>query len=116
MKVKRKYVPDLARMMAEGEANYRRLLKLLPALDAGTSCRYGLRLPDGQLGQLSLRVVENFAYTTALEVEQSLGESPWLKTPLLHVRLYHDARIAEVIAPRNRMLEGVYLSTLIYPW
>ncbi|MFP8966609.1 DUF1249 domain-containing protein [Pokkaliibacter sp. CJK22405] len=111
MAIKRKYVPDLARIMAEGEANYRRLMKLLPSLEEGASYRYGLHLPDGHQGEISLRVTDSFAYTTAIEVEQSLGSSPWLKAPRLHVRLYHDARIAEVIAPKGRMLSGVY----VYP-
>ena len=47
-------------------------------------------------------------YTTTLQVRQELG-LPWLPAPRLEVRVYHDARMAEVIgAEQARRLMAIY--------
>lgn len=107
--MKRKYVPDLTRQMAVCEANYARLLKLMPDLDDVDNRDFVVRASGHEM-QVRIEVVERFTYTTTLQVsQQHLHRSDWLEAPALVVRLYHDALMAEVICmKRRRQLSGVY--------
>jgi len=106
--VKRKYVPDLKRQQALGEGNYMRLLKLLPDLDHCDLREFQL-VHEGHRALVRLQVEERFTYTTTVVVShQYENVSEWLDAPRLVVRLYHDARVAEVICMRRRQLSGVY--------
>ncbi|MBP0048206.1 DUF1249 domain-containing protein [Marinobacterium sp. AK62] len=107
--MKRKYVPDLKRQMALGESNYLRLLKLLPDLDSCNQREFQVEV-DNHRARVCLEVDERFAYTTSVVVSQQYeNQSVWLESPRLVVRLYHDARVAEVICTRQRrQLSGVY--------
>ncbi|MCC6296725.1 MAG: DUF1249 domain-containing protein [Pseudomonadales bacterium] len=92
-----RYKIDLKRFLAECEANYRRLAKLFPEMALADERRLGL---DGAAaGEVVFQVCERGPYTTLLRVHQ--GESStrsWLRAPVLLVRVYHDARLAEVTA------------------
>lgn len=94
----KKYFPNLKGLHALCEVNYARLLKLLPDCDTES-----LSYEFGDGGDLIYRIaiVETSRYTTTLEVRQ-LNESlpSWLK-PVMKVRLYHDARMAEVLSSQN---------------
>jgi len=98
--------------MACCEANYFRLLSLFPGLHSEDERRIGLSL--GAEVEVVLTVLERTSYTTLLSITQqqiSTVEAPdtrsertdksvtvrWVKPPVLTVRLYHDAQIAEVI-------------------
>jgi len=107
--MKRKYVPNLKRQMAQGELNYQRLLKLLPDLDSCDQREFQVDM-DSQRARVRLEVDERFTYTTSVVVSQQYeNASAWLESPRLVVRLYHDARVAEVICTRQRrQLAGVY--------
>lgn len=101
---KQRYQIDLAADMAECEANYARLARLLP----------GDELPSRTFGvghaQMSIDVVERCPYTTTLQISQ---RPQWPLAPnvfstvdaRLTVRVYHDARLAEVVefASRRRV-------------
>ncbi|HUH36854.1 MAG TPA: DUF1249 domain-containing protein [Spongiibacteraceae bacterium] len=84
-----RYQVNLRDQHAECEANYARLAKLLRAWDDGDREEYGL--PEGTL---RLRITERSAYTSVVSVERSSR----LGAPQMLVRVYHDARMAEVIA------------------
>ncbi|MCD8513971.1 MAG: DUF1249 domain-containing protein [Nitrincola sp.] len=59
--------------------------------------------------QVTLWVEEAFRYTSTVVMRQmQTGGSPWLESPDIVVRLYHDARMAEVVCTRRRQLSGVY--------
>ncbi|MBR9827825.1 MAG: DUF1249 domain-containing protein [Oceanospirillales bacterium] len=107
--MKRKYIPDLKRQMAQGEANYMRLLKLLPDLDHCDQREFQVEV-DSLRVRVRLTVDERFTYTTSVVVSQQYeNASAWLESPQLVVRMYHDARVAEVICTRQRrQLAGVY--------
>lgn len=107
--MKRKYIPDLTRQMAVCEANYARLLKLLPDLDAQDMREYQISW-RGHQAIVRLQVEERFRYTTTVLVTHQLdGASAWLDAPQLLVRLYHDALAAEVICiKQRRQLAGRY--------
>ncbi|MDX9875287.1 MAG: DUF1249 domain-containing protein [Spongiibacteraceae bacterium] len=77
--------------MAECELNYARLARLLP--------RHGGDRRDlgvGSDGLVTLEVTERSPYTTTVRICQRHGSTA-LPAPRLTVRVYHDARLAEVI-------------------
>lgn len=100
--VKERYKVDLPLQMAICEANYLRLNKLLYNLTCDLSHdEYRLITTRGQQESLHiLRVLERSPYTTTLQLSQTLVSTPsvWLKMPCLTVRMYHDAKLAEVLA------------------
>ncbi len=101
-----RYKVDLPLQMAECETNYARLQKLLtqhfnkPIADQhGDEYRFIISRGEQQwLHQL--RISERSPYTTTLQLSQAnlAGESTWLRMPRLTVRMYHDAKLAEVLA------------------
>lgn len=92
--MKAKYVPDLTRQMALGQSNYLRLYKLLPDLTAGVRREFELASSRGHQ-RIRLEVEEAFRYTSTVVMGVQEGHaSPWLQSPELVIRLYHDARLA----------------------
>ena len=96
---RQRYRVDLREMMTQCEANYGQLMRLMRLL--GERDQVHLSLPQGEQApkRLVLRVLERCRYTTMLELEQETLHS-LLPGPALTVRLYHDARSAEVTAAR----------------
>lgn len=104
---------DLAAQMALTEANYARLMKLMPDMDERERADFTLALPSGKDMQLSLKVIERCRYTTILEFKQvaeSFSEQlNWAPAPRFLLRAYHDARMAEVSAFQdNHRLRSEY--------
>ncbi|WP_111642988.1 DUF1249 domain-containing protein [Marinimicrobium alkaliphilum] len=96
--IKPRYKVDLPREQAECEANYTRLRKLMPG--SGDSWRLAVGENRAER-EIRIHVEERARYTTTIKVAQVAGELPatdWLSLPRLTVRLYHDARMAEVLA------------------
>ncbi len=111
-----RYRVDLKTFMASCEANYFRLFALFPDLRSKGELRIGLSLASDV--EVVLTVLERTSYTTLLSIEQraagGAGEPDtrseradkpvtvhWSKPPMLTVRLYHDAQLAEVITYGN---------------
>ena len=104
-----RYVPDLTGLMAECEANYARLLKLLPDIPQTTSRQLAVTYPGGQTVNIQLELLEEFRYTSTVQIRHCSSAGQWLHMPCMVVRLYHDARMAEVVnAQHMRQLKGVY--------
>lgn len=99
----RRYVPDLCEFMAECELNYWRLDKLLAG---GT--RRACQISAHQAFELAIE--EAGRYTSTLCLRQTCGAALQdLVIAELRVRLYHDARLAEVVScSGRRRLRGVY--------
>ena len=95
---KPKYVVDLAGQMAECEANYARIMKLLPNMAEVSSREFGVGLVDGNMVRLRITVKERCKYTTILEISQLHPAMQWSGEPQFHLRVYHDAQMAEVTA------------------
>lgn len=91
----KRYHMDLSAHMAECDANYLRLRKLFPALREEDVSAFGVVL-GGQPYQVELRVCERGPYTTLVELQQ-VPDRTWTAGPRMVVRLYHDARSAEVV-------------------
>ena len=91
--VKKPYHVDLAELMRVYETNYAKLNALLPV---------GHQVGDVRCYQAvnmvyQLTVNEVTKYTTLIDICQS-DEMPVFPLPKMSVRLYHDARVAEVCA------------------
>lgn len=109
--VKNRYKVNLSRQLAECEANYWRLSKLMPeGVNGGERWQFAVT-SGGRQWLTQLEVTERSRYTTTLRLSQSdvaVGDD-WLKAPQLTVRLYHDAQLAEVLAwERHRRLQPRY--------
>lgn len=96
-RLKERYRVDLPALQACCESNYLRLTRLLPNMRERIQSRY-VALSQGaqHYGVLHLEVLECCPYTTTLALSQPASVA-WLPTPTLKIRVYHDARMAEVI-------------------
>jgi len=104
---RRKYRIDLPAHMAECDANYLRLMKLFPALRDEDVSVFGVLLGD-DAHPVRLKVLERGPYTTLLELRQA-PHAQWNPKPRMQVRLYHDARSAEVVESQGaRHFRAVY--------
>ena len=104
-----RYRVDLLELQAACEANYLRLMRLLPEMrNRPDTRRIAMSQGDRLLGVLVLTVTESCPYTTTVQISQQ-DCLPWLPVPQLDVRVYHDARMAEVIGAENaRRFRGIY--------
>lgn len=104
--MKSKYVPHLPSILATCENNYACAMKLLPDCDtADLSYRFSVR------DDLHYRVVikDSSRYTSTLEMSQIASSIPAYLCPIMEIRLYHDAKMAEVLsAQRMAKLEPSY--------
>lgn len=96
--LRERYRVDLLGLQAACAANYARLMRLLPSMrGAPDGRRVALSQGENLLGVLNLEILESCPYTTTLQVSQE-SSLPGLPMPCLEVRVYHDARMAEVVA------------------
>ena len=125
----KRYSVDLASHMAVCDANYQRLSRLAPKAFEGTRPAGDTSRQEEELGRVRLLlgqseaalknspvvefvVLERSRFTTLLRLtlgrESDLGalpESAWLSritSPHMTVRVYHDARSAEVVAYQSQ--------------
>lgn len=119
--MRKRYSIDLGAHMAECDANYARLRALAPALCApadgqkgfdpsepsADACEFSLDMPGNRV-ELLVELVERSRYTTLVRFTQIgspvadvAGVSLNLAPPTMLIRLYHDARSAEVVEVRN---------------
>jgi len=105
---KERYKVDLPLQMAECETNFARLTKLLANNQQGKSespqSEFRFMVARGAQQWLHLlRIIERSPYTTTLELSRvamgaASATSSWLVMPKLTLRMYHDAKLAEVLA------------------
>ena len=101
------YSIDLPAHMAECDANYLRIMKLFPSLRETDVSVFGVMIAD-EAAEVSIEVLQRSPYTTLIRLRQ-LPEAPWGTNPTMTVRLYHDARSAEVVEyQRARHFKAVY--------
>lgn len=105
---KPRYRVDLVSLQAVCETNFARLCQLMPNMAQQDERRILLDTPDGSEQSLVMRVLERCPYTTALQLRHERRRD-WLPAPSMEVRLYHDVKMAEVVAAYNRRrFRGVY--------
>ncbi|MCP5180970.1 MAG: DUF1249 domain-containing protein [Pseudomonadales bacterium] len=103
----RRYSIDLPRHMAVCDANFLRLQKLFPDMrhhDAREFC-----VTPGTVAQVvRIHVLERGPYTTLIGLTHVAAEGV-LPEPVFKVRVYHDARSAEVVEfQRQKRFAAVY--------
>lgn len=110
--LKKKYTVDLAGQMAECEANYARIMQLLPDMATVDQRLFGVELSGGQPAQIRIDVTERCKYTTMVDISQlpsAQGKKPWTTAPSFSLRVYHDAQMAEVVSyDAHRALHASY--------
>lgn len=95
---------DLTELHAVCEANYVRLIRLFPDYQQANERRFklGSRL-------IVMTVIERGRHTTTLSVNYHAANLPELMDSNLHLRMYHDVAMAEVVKLRSgRRLESRY--------
>ncbi len=106
--MRRKYVPDLVRLGAHYEGNYRRLMRLLRLMTGKETASFVLHAGARFVGEVKITLLEACKYTDTLKLEQISAAGKWLNNPAMTVRLYHDATVAEVISCHgHRRVESV---------
>jgi uncharacterized protein YqiB (DUF1249 family) len=121
----KRYVVDLSATMAVCDANYIRLLKLMPhfGLDAQRSFALPVAVSalHENIGQaVELLVVETFKYTCTIRIRMTAPSGcGFYQPPCILVRVYHDANTAEVISFQeewhNRITPVPEDAPLFYP-
>lgn len=114
---RRRYNIDLGAHIAECEANYARLMRLLPDLPDTDRRTFRVRLGESE-PRVRFEVAQRCPYTTVVHVVQDAhaasgatrgSEVPGLAETRLAIRVYHDAKAAEVIEYQNeRGFHAVY--------
>ena len=101
---RRGYQIDLSDLHAQCEANYHRLMRLFPEYERRSECVFAA-------GDVSvvLEVMARDRYTTDMRLRYQ-GATPGLpKSSHFDLRLYHDARMAEVVhCSTSRRFEARY--------
>lgn len=105
----KRYLPDLAKHAALCEANFVRLERLLQDM---SKSHYQFCWFDGHDNRIDveIEIVERFKYTTTLQLTKTLHNVPApMDSVELTVRLYADARMAEVVTlSQGKQLAGIY--------
>lgn len=99
------YQVDVSRFLALCSRNYFNILRWLPA-----SCKQGETWQvEGDFGCLEVKLLENTQYTQLIEISRAIEISQLVDTPKVVVRVYHDAKLAEVLTSRQiYRLRAVY--------
>ena len=101
----KRYQPDINRFLALCGRNYFHILKWLPE-NANQGDTW---LVEEDIGCLNVRLIENTNYTQLIEISRTLPLSDYIHTPCISVRVYHDAKLAEVLTSRQiSQLSPVY--------
>ena len=96
---KRKYTVDLAGQQAECEANYARIMQLLPDMNTVDRREFGVDVVGVSPARFQITVKERCKYTTMLDISQlDYQLHSTTPAPYFSLRVYHDARMAEVVA------------------
>lgn len=106
----KRYNINLPAHMAECDANYMRLRKLFPGLREDDEREFALTNGAATV-LIGFTVLERSPYTTLVRLTQrdSAMDQPWMPAPQITIRLYHDAKCAEVVEfQRARDFQAVY--------
>ena len=94
----RKYVPHLPSLLAVCELNYARLLRLIPDCDT-ENLSYSFKIKNNL--DYRVKIIDSSRYTSTVELIQLAKGVPSFLQPVMQIRLYHDARVAEVLSAQH---------------
>jgi len=93
----KRYTPDFPEMMRVASTNFVQLNRLLPANDeVGERVTY--RVDNASY---CIKILESTRYTLLVIIEQQEPADSLWRLPAMTVRLYYDARLAEVCASQQ---------------
>lgn len=102
---KSQYRVDLAAQMADCDSNYLKIMKLFPNLysrdnaeDSRDRLDFYLPAADGNPIPVNIDVIEKAKYTSTVAVYQGNTQLPWMPPSHMTIRIYHDARTAELVS------------------
>lgn len=101
---RQRYVPDLRGFMRLCEDNYRLIINLFPQWQQVLNASANWTDADALPVCLHCQVIERTPYTLLLQFDQYPVIEPWIKALSMQVRLYHDARMAEVVLFQHQRL------------
>ena len=103
--VKDRYQPNLNQFLALCGRNYAHIQRWLPE-----ACALGDQWQvTGDFGCLDVEVLENTPYTQLVSITRTVDTQGIVPTPKVTVRIYHDARLAEVLSSQQIFrLQAVY--------
>ena len=108
LRARRRYQVDLIEQQALGDMNYVSLMRLLPDLARRNAWSFKIAAPNADW-RVTLRVEERARFTTSVLISRHQGDCRWTQSPVMTVRLYHDAQMAEVVAwEQHRVRLGRY--------
>ena len=94
-----RYKVDLDGLQLLWAANYAGIVELLPQLQSRQYGAFDVDVPGRS--DVRVRIVELGPYTAAVDIEQRIDPSRATPSPRFQLRVYHDARLAEVIASQG---------------
>ncbi|MDB2387216.1 DUF1249 domain-containing protein [Shewanella sp.] len=94
---KQKYQPNVSQFLAVCSRNYMHIQRWL-TLEPSAGKHWQVK---GEFGQLSVRLLENTKYTQLVEIARCAGQHSLVSTPKVTVRVYHDAKLAEVLTSQQ---------------
>ncbi|MBB3166858.1 DUF1249 domain-containing protein [Simiduia aestuariiviva] len=108
IRAKRRYQVDLVEQQALGDLNYASLLRLMPDLACREQWCFNVCVPQRDW-RITIAVEERARFTTCVLISRHQGDCRWTRSPVMKVRMYHDAQMAEVVAwERHRVNRGQY--------
>jgi uncharacterized protein YqiB (DUF1249 family) len=87
---------DLARLHKECEHNYQRLRRVISDSKLLGAC-FSLRYKDEPRAGIELKIIEVSKYTSTVQIVADRAGPMWLPEIEIKVRIYRDAKMAEVI-------------------
>lgn len=105
----KRYQTNLAGWQRQCETNYLRLLELIADWEDFDQLELAIDAPGSSPLLVKLSLTERDRYTSTILLHQQDVLLPWSEGPQISVRVYHDARMAEVISwNRHRLLKPRY--------
>ena len=94
----KKYVPHLPTILATCDSNYACAMKLLPDCDT-EDLSYRFVISDEL--EYKIKILDSSRYTSTVEMSQVQKKTPSFLCPVMEIRLYHDAKMAEVLSSQR---------------
>lgn len=94
---KKKYVPDIAELNRVCEHNFVLLARMVKSWEQAAVSQF----ETSQFAIFQIKVTEASKFTTHVEMRQLSASMPDLMQPKVLIRVYHDAKMAEVISSQN---------------
>lgn len=92
----------LRNLLAQAEANYVLLMRVLPAVREQDLLEFRVTGPSGVHAEVRVTVRERGPFTTLVDMVETHATDGWVAPMQATVRLSHDARVAEVTEFRRR--------------